>query len=76
MTVINEKQNRKLAVKEADNVEILSLIDNSVDFLSAIKKEQVQSFRQWKREREGKESGPRCRVDEGSSRGTAADAAA
>jgi 7,8-dihydropterin-6-yl-methyl-4-(beta-D-ribofuranosyl)aminobenzene 5'-phosphate synthase len=41
--------------KEADAVEILSLVDNSVDFLSAINKQQVQSFRQWKRERDGQE---------------------
>jgi 7,8-dihydropterin-6-yl-methyl-4-(beta-D-ribofuranosyl)aminobenzene 5'-phosphate synthase len=45
--------------KEADAVEVLSLVDNSVDFLSAINKQQVQSFRQWKRERDGQERGKR-----------------
>jgi 7,8-dihydropterin-6-yl-methyl-4-(beta-D-ribofuranosyl)aminobenzene 5'-phosphate synthase len=45
--------------KEADAVEILSLVDNSVDFLSAINKQQVQLFSQWKRERDGQEWGKR-----------------
>jgi 7,8-dihydropterin-6-yl-methyl-4-(beta-D-ribofuranosyl)aminobenzene 5'-phosphate synthase len=45
--------------KEADAVEVLSLVDNSVDFLSAINKQQVQSFRQWKRELNGQEWGKR-----------------
>ena len=41
--------------KEADAVEIVSLVDNSVDFLSTINKQQVQSFRQWARKRHGQE---------------------
>jgi 7,8-dihydropterin-6-yl-methyl-4-(beta-D-ribofuranosyl)aminobenzene 5'-phosphate synthase len=41
--------------KEADAVEILNLVDNSVDFLSTNNKQQVQSFRQWKRKRDGQE---------------------
>jgi len=57
MSVISEKQNGEFKVKEADGVEILSLVDNSVDFLSAVNKQQVKSFRQWKRERNGKEWG-------------------
>ncbi len=51
------KQNREFKVKEADGVEILSLVDNSVDFLSSVNQQQVKTFRQWKREREGKEWG-------------------
>jgi len=54
---MNGKQNRKFKVKEADGVEILSLVDNSVDFLSFTNNPHVQSFRQWKRERDGKEWG-------------------
>ena len=54
MSNTNEKHNREFRVKEADKVEILSLVDNSVDFQSHINKQQVQSFRQWKQEREGK----------------------
>jgi 7,8-dihydropterin-6-yl-methyl-4-(beta-D-ribofuranosyl)aminobenzene 5'-phosphate synthase len=56
MGAANEKP---IKPKEADAVEILSLVDNSVDFLSAINKQQVQSFRQWKRERNGQEGGKR-----------------
>jgi 7,8-dihydropterin-6-yl-methyl-4-(beta-D-ribofuranosyl)aminobenzene 5'-phosphate synthase len=37
--------------KEADAVEILSLVDNSVDFLSTIDKKEAHSLRQWTRER-------------------------
>jgi 7,8-dihydropterin-6-yl-methyl-4-(beta-D-ribofuranosyl)aminobenzene 5'-phosphate synthase len=54
---VKTKQNSEFKIKEADGVEILSLVDNSVDFLSAVNKDCVQSFRQWKREREGKEFG-------------------
>jgi 7,8-dihydropterin-6-yl-methyl-4-(beta-D-ribofuranosyl)aminobenzene 5'-phosphate synthase len=50
-------QNSEFKVKEADRVEILSLVDNSVDFLSAANNPHVQSFRQWKREGHGKEWG-------------------
>ena len=57
MDATSEKQNREIKVKEADGVEILSLVDNSVDFLSAVNKRHVQSFRQWKRERDDKEWG-------------------
>ena len=51
------KRNRELRVKEADGAEILSLVDNSVDFLSAVNSTQVQSFRHWRRERNDKECG-------------------
>jgi 7,8-dihydropterin-6-yl-methyl-4-(beta-D-ribofuranosyl)aminobenzene 5'-phosphate synthase len=48
---------KPIRLKEADGAKILSLVDNSVDFLSAVNKQQVQSFRQWKRERGGGEWG-------------------
>ena len=54
---MNGKQNSGFKVEEADGVEILSLVDNSVDFLSAVNNPHVQSFRQWKREHGGKEWG-------------------
>jgi 7,8-dihydropterin-6-yl-methyl-4-(beta-D-ribofuranosyl)aminobenzene 5'-phosphate synthase len=54
---VNNKQNIGFKVTEADHVEILSLVDNSVDFLSAVNNPHVLPFRQWKRERDGKESG-------------------
>jgi 7,8-dihydropterin-6-yl-methyl-4-(beta-D-ribofuranosyl)aminobenzene 5'-phosphate synthase len=54
MSASSDKQKGDFKVKEADSVEILSLVDNSVDFLSAVNKPQVHSLRQWKRD--GKES--------------------
>lgn len=46
---------RTVKVAEADGVEILSLMDNSVDFLSAIERKEAQSFRQWMKKRHGQE---------------------
>ena len=54
---MNVTLNEEIKVEEADSVEILSLVDNSVDFLSAVSNPQVQSFRRWKRERHDKEWG-------------------
>ena len=56
MEAANEKQiNQEFKIKEVDAAEIISLVDNSVDFLSAVDKRQVQPFRQWTRERYGQE---------------------
>jgi len=56
MGAASEKpSNQEFKVKEADAAEILSLVDNSVDLLSAVNKRQVQPFRQWTRERYGQE---------------------
>jgi 7,8-dihydropterin-6-yl-methyl-4-(beta-D-ribofuranosyl)aminobenzene 5'-phosphate synthase len=58
MSAASEKpSNQEFKVKEADAAEIISLVDNSVDFLSTVDKKQVQSFRQWIRERYGQEWG-------------------
>jgi 7,8-dihydropterin-6-yl-methyl-4-(beta-D-ribofuranosyl)aminobenzene 5'-phosphate synthase len=46
---------REFRIKEADAAEIISLVDNSVDFLSTVNKQQVQSFRRWTRELYGQE---------------------
>jgi len=46
---MNKKQYYTL--REANSVEILSLIDNSLDFLSSIDKEQVQNVRKWTKEK-------------------------
>jgi 7,8-dihydropterin-6-yl-methyl-4-(beta-D-ribofuranosyl)aminobenzene 5'-phosphate synthase len=51
--VIEKPTNQEFKVKKADAAEIISLVDNSVDFLSSVNKRQVQSFRQWTRERYG-----------------------
>ena len=42
-------------VKEIDGLEIVSLVDNSVDFLSTVTHKQVKPFGQWARERHGQE---------------------
>lgn len=56
MNVIREPiPNQTLKIREVDGVEILSLVDNSVDFLSTVDKESVQSFGQWTKERHGQE---------------------
>jgi 7,8-dihydropterin-6-yl-methyl-4-(beta-D-ribofuranosyl)aminobenzene 5'-phosphate synthase len=34
-------------IKEADSLEIVSLVDNALDFHSSVEKKEVQSFRQW-----------------------------
>jgi 7,8-dihydropterin-6-yl-methyl-4-(beta-D-ribofuranosyl)aminobenzene 5'-phosphate synthase len=54
-TTREKPSNQKINVKEASTVEIISLVDNSVDFISTNDKKQVQSFRQWTRERYGQE---------------------
>ena len=42
-------------IAEVDGLEVLSLVDNSVDFLSTIERKEVQSFRQWTKKRHGEE---------------------
>jgi 7,8-dihydropterin-6-yl-methyl-4-(beta-D-ribofuranosyl)aminobenzene 5'-phosphate synthase len=42
-------------IAEVDGLEVLSLVDNSVDFLSTIDKKEAQSFRQWTTKRYGQE---------------------
>ena len=54
-TQSEEVINPKVSLKEAAKAEIISLVDNSVDFLSTNNKEQVKSFRQWTRERYGQD---------------------
>src|SRR4030042_728130 len=43
------------SIAEVDGLEVLSLVDNSVDFLSTIDRKQAQSFRQWTKKRYGQE---------------------
>jgi 7,8-dihydropterin-6-yl-methyl-4-(beta-D-ribofuranosyl)aminobenzene 5'-phosphate synthase len=42
-------------IAEVACLEVLSLVDNSVDFLSTIDRKQAQSFRQWTTKRNGQE---------------------
>ncbi len=46
---------REVKVQEVDRLEIISLVDNSVDLLSTIDREEVKSFRQWTKKRYGEE---------------------
>jgi 7,8-dihydropterin-6-yl-methyl-4-(beta-D-ribofuranosyl)aminobenzene 5'-phosphate synthase len=42
-------------IAEVDGLEVLSLVDNSVDFLSTIDRKEAHSFRQWMKKRNGQE---------------------
>jgi 7,8-dihydropterin-6-yl-methyl-4-(beta-D-ribofuranosyl)aminobenzene 5'-phosphate synthase len=42
-----------LRTAEVDGLEVFSLVDNSVDFLSTIDRKEAQSFRQWTKKRYG-----------------------
>ena len=45
----------KFNIAEVDGLEVFSLVDNSVDFLSTIDRKEAQSFRQWTKKRRGPE---------------------
>ena len=42
-------------IREADRVEIISIVDKSIDFLSTIDQKDAYSFRQWAKKRYGEE---------------------
>jgi len=42
-------------IAEVDGLEVLSLVDNSVDFLFTIDRKEAHSFRQWMKKRNGQE---------------------
>jgi 7,8-dihydropterin-6-yl-methyl-4-(beta-D-ribofuranosyl)aminobenzene 5'-phosphate synthase len=42
-------------LKQADSVEIISLVDNSIDLLSSINQKDAHSFKQWTKTRYGEE---------------------
>jgi 7,8-dihydropterin-6-yl-methyl-4-(beta-D-ribofuranosyl)aminobenzene 5'-phosphate synthase len=44
---------QKIRIKEVDKADVVSLVDNTVDFLSGVSHKQVQQFGQWARERYG-----------------------
>jgi 7,8-dihydropterin-6-yl-methyl-4-(beta-D-ribofuranosyl)aminobenzene 5'-phosphate synthase len=56
---MNEKQNcaheRKVPIREVDRVEIISLVDNSLDYLSSVDNERVQGFWKWAKVKTGSE---------------------
>jgi 7,8-dihydropterin-6-yl-methyl-4-(beta-D-ribofuranosyl)aminobenzene 5'-phosphate synthase len=47
--------NQVVTLREVDDVEIISLMDNSVDFLSTIEREEVQNIREWIKEQKDEE---------------------
>jgi len=50
-----ETEKNLIPLKEVDGIEIISLVDNSVDFISTTNHKQVQPFGQWARECHGQE---------------------
>lgn len=46
---------RVVQLKEVDGIEIISLMDNSVDFLSTIEREEAQQVRKWVKESKGED---------------------
>jgi 7,8-dihydropterin-6-yl-methyl-4-(beta-D-ribofuranosyl)aminobenzene 5'-phosphate synthase len=50
-TSTEEANTSKVNLKEASKVEIISLMDNTVDLISTNNKKQVKGFRQWTHER-------------------------
>ena len=50
-----EKMASRVALNEVDGVEIISLADNTVDFLSTIERKEVHQVREWVKNRMGKE---------------------
>jgi 7,8-dihydropterin-6-yl-methyl-4-(beta-D-ribofuranosyl)aminobenzene 5'-phosphate synthase len=42
-----------LKLREIDKVEVISLVDNSIDFLSTVRRREVQSYWQWIKARTG-----------------------
>jgi 7,8-dihydropterin-6-yl-methyl-4-(beta-D-ribofuranosyl)aminobenzene 5'-phosphate synthase len=54
-TTLRTAELRPSNIAEVDGLEVISLVDNSVDFLSTIDKKEPQSFRQWTKRRNGEE---------------------
>jgi len=50
---ISKTLSQNMALREVDSVEMTSLIDNSLDFLSTIEKEEIMQVRKWVTERKG-----------------------
>ncbi len=46
---------KRFKTAEVDALEVLSLVDNTVDFLSTVERKEVQPFRQWTKKRHGQE---------------------
>jgi 7,8-dihydropterin-6-yl-methyl-4-(beta-D-ribofuranosyl)aminobenzene 5'-phosphate synthase len=55
ITKADTTSRQAVQLKEVDGVEITSLMDNSVDFLSIIEREEAQQVRKWVRESKGED---------------------
>jgi 7,8-dihydropterin-6-yl-methyl-4-(beta-D-ribofuranosyl)aminobenzene 5'-phosphate synthase len=53
MSKTSQKLAPNITLREVDSVEAVSLMDNSVDFLSTIEKEEIKHVRRWVTERKG-----------------------
>ncbi|MEM3571301.1 MAG: hypothetical protein QW589_05165 [Candidatus Bathyarchaeia archaeon] len=47
MSMKNEKLAQSLKLKEAEALEIISLMDNSIDYLSTTQRKSVKNFKEW-----------------------------
>jgi 7,8-dihydropterin-6-yl-methyl-4-(beta-D-ribofuranosyl)aminobenzene 5'-phosphate synthase len=52
---MSTSENGQFNIAGVDGLEVFSLVDNSVDFLSTIDRKEVQFFRQWIKKRHGQE---------------------
>jgi 7,8-dihydropterin-6-yl-methyl-4-(beta-D-ribofuranosyl)aminobenzene 5'-phosphate synthase len=50
---MSNSENEQFNIAEVEGLEVISLVDNSVDFLSTIDRKDAQSFRQWTEKRYG-----------------------
>jgi metal-dependent hydrolase (beta-lactamase superfamily II) len=46
-----DMSHQEFKLREAESVEIISLIENSVDYLSTIQKDEVKNVREWTKRR-------------------------
>jgi 7,8-dihydropterin-6-yl-methyl-4-(beta-D-ribofuranosyl)aminobenzene 5'-phosphate synthase len=53
MTKITQRLAQNITLREVESAEIVSMMDNSVDFLSTAKREEVRHVRKWLTERKG-----------------------
>lgn len=45
--------NWNMSIREVDGVEVISLVDNSVDFVSSTGRDNIQQVRKWVKNRMG-----------------------
>ena len=50
---MNKKAN---SIRDVDGVEIISVMDNSIDFLSTVKKKGIRKVREWTKDQMGEKN--------------------